>query len=64
MAIVSRDNKITTFKASKGQDKVDILRDSHKLLVTPYREFERQFGGKTVLTALRLKKQFVAINNI
>jgi hypothetical protein len=23
--------------------------------VTPYREFERQFGGKTVLAGLRLK---------
>jgi hypothetical protein len=25
------------------------LRDSHKLLVTPYRELEQQFGGKIVL---------------
>jgi hypothetical protein len=35
---------------------VDVLQDS-QLLVTPYREFERQFGGKTVLAGLRLKKQ-------
>jgi hypothetical protein len=28
------------------------------LLVTPNREFERQFGGKTVLLDLRLKKQY------
>jgi hypothetical protein len=27
---------------------------SHKLLVTPNREFERQVGGKTVLSGLRL----------
>jgi hypothetical protein len=31
-------------------------RDSYKLLVTPNREFEWQFGGKTVLAGLRLKK--------
>jgi hypothetical protein len=31
--------------------KVDVLRDSHTLLVTPYREFERKFGGKTVLNS-------------
>jgi hypothetical protein len=35
----------------------DVLRDSQKLLVKSYREFERQFGGKTVLAGLRLKKQ-------
>jgi hypothetical protein len=27
--------------------KVDVLRDSHKHLVTPHQEFEGQFGGKT-----------------
>jgi hypothetical protein len=32
--------------------KVDVLRDSNKLLVTPNQEFERQFGGKTVLQNL------------
>jgi hypothetical protein len=32
------------------------MRDSHKLLVMPYRQFERQFGGKTVLAGLRVKK--------
>jgi hypothetical protein len=37
--------------------KAGILRDSHKLLVTPNREFEGQFGGKTVLAGLRLIKQ-------
>jgi hypothetical protein len=36
---------------------VNVLPDSHKLLVTPNREFERQFGGKTVLSGLGLKKQ-------
>jgi hypothetical protein len=44
--------------------KVDVLRDSHKLLVTPYREFEQQFGGKTVLAGLRLKKQFFPLNQV
>jgi hypothetical protein len=38
--------------------KVDVLRDSHKLLVTPYREF----GGKTVLAGLRLKKQLMVVS--
>jgi hypothetical protein len=38
--------------------KVNVLRDSHKLLATPNREFERQYGGKTVLSGLRLKKQY------
>jgi hypothetical protein len=28
--------------------KVDALRDSHKLFVTRFREFEQQFWGKTV----------------
>jgi hypothetical protein len=37
--------------------KVNVLRDSHKPFLTPNREFERQFGGKTVLAGLRLKKQ-------
>jgi hypothetical protein len=32
-----------------------VMRDSHKLLVTPYWEFKRHFGGKTVLAGLRLK---------
>jgi hypothetical protein len=36
--------------------KVNELRDSHKLLVTPNREFERKFGGKTVLSGLRQKR--------
>jgi hypothetical protein len=44
--------------------KVDLLQDSHKLLLTPYREFERQFGGKTVLAGLRLKKQLMVVSKI
>jgi hypothetical protein len=50
--------------APKIRSKVDVLRDSHKLLVTPYREFERQFGGKTVLAGLRLKKQLMVVSKI
>jgi hypothetical protein len=45
-------------RGGRSQDeaaKVDVLRDSHKLLVTPYREFEQEFGGKTVLAGLRQK---------
>jgi hypothetical protein len=42
---------------------VDVLPDSHKLLVTPYLEFERQFGGKTVLAGLRLNKTEKALTN-
>jgi hypothetical protein len=41
---------------------VDVLRDSHKVLVTPYREFEQQFVGKTVLAGLRLKKQLMVVS--
>jgi hypothetical protein len=28
------------------------MRDSYKLLMTSYQEFEQQFGGKTVLEGL------------
>jgi hypothetical protein len=44
--------------------KVDVLRDSHKLLVTPHREFERKIVGKTVLAGLRLKKQLMVVSKI
>jgi hypothetical protein len=30
----------------------------------PYREFEQQFGGKTVLAGLRLKKQLMVVSKI
>jgi hypothetical protein len=39
--------------------KGDVLRDSHKLLVTLYREFEQQFGGKIVLAGLKIKEQLM-----
>jgi hypothetical protein len=42
---------------SQGLLKVNILRDSHKPFLTPNQEFERQFGGKTVLAGLRLKSR-------
>jgi hypothetical protein len=42
--------------------KVDVLRDS--LVVTPYREFERQFGEKTLLAGLRLIKQLMVVSKI
>jgi hypothetical protein len=32
--------------------KVEVVRDSHKLLVSPYREFEQQFAGKIILDFL------------
>jgi hypothetical protein len=32
-----------------GGVKVEVVRDSLKFLVSPYRKFEHQFGGKTVL---------------
>jgi hypothetical protein len=51
-------------KPYRGDTKVDVLRDSHKLLVTPYREFEQQCGGKTVLAGLRLKKQLMVVSKI
>jgi hypothetical protein len=45
--------------------KVNILRDSHKLLGTPNREFERQFGGKTVLlSGLRLKSSKIHFSSL
>jgi hypothetical protein len=44
--------------------KVEVVRDSHKLLLSPYREFERHFGGKTVLAGLRLKKQLMVVSKI
>jgi hypothetical protein len=33
-----------------------LKRDSHKPFLIPNQEFERQFGGETVLAGLRLKK--------
>jgi hypothetical protein len=32
-----------TMRIRKSNTKVNVLRDSHKLLVTPNREFERQY---------------------
>jgi hypothetical protein len=43
--------------------KVDVLRDSHRLLVSLNREFEWQFGGKTVLAGLSPIKQ-LPVNNV
>jgi hypothetical protein len=48
----------STFRSGgRSRAKVNVLPDSHKLLVTPNLEFERQFGWKTVLSGLRLKKK-------
>jgi hypothetical protein len=40
-----------------------VMRDSHKLLVTPNREIER-FGGKTVLSGLRRKSSKIHFSSL
>jgi hypothetical protein len=39
-----------------SETKVYILRDSHKLLVTPYKEFERQFSRENCTSRFEAKK--------